>query len=58
MDRQKIRTDSETGIVSDPNDFANITKKDPTYPLELFKRVLNVSIKTLEIIRKLPKLDI
>jgi predicted helicase len=32
--------------------------KNPKYPLELFLRVITVSLETMRIVRSLPKLDI
>jgi hypothetical protein len=31
---------------------------DPAYPLKLFQRVITVSLRTMEIVRALPRLDI
>ncbi len=58
MERQCVKTDKASGIVNDANDYANETMNDPKYPLDLFLRVITVSLKTLEIVRSLPKLDI
>jgi hypothetical protein len=30
----------------------------PAYPLELFQRVITVSLRTIEIVRGLPKLEV
>ncbi|MDC1455868.1 N-6 DNA methylase, partial [Amylibacter sp.] len=58
MERQCVKTDKASGIVNDANDYANETMGNPAYPLELFKRVITVSIETMKIINGLPKLDI
>ncbi|KZX97451.1 MULTISPECIES: DEAD/DEAH box helicase [unclassified Sulfitobacter] len=58
MERQVVKTDKASGIVNDANDYANETMGDPAYPLELFRRVINVSLETIEIVRALPKLDL
>lgn len=58
MERQSIRIDKTSGIINDANDFARKTMHNPAYPLELLQRVINVSVKTVKIIRNLPKLDI
>lgn len=58
MDRQCIKTDKKSGIVNDANDYANETMNNPAYPLELFQRVITVSLETIRIVRSLPKLDI
>ena len=43
MERQAVRTDKASGIVSDANDYAVDTMRDPRYPLDLFLRVITVS---------------
>jgi len=58
MDRQIVKTDKKSGIVNDANDYANETMDNPAYPLELFQRVITVSLRTMKIVRSLPKLDI
>lgn len=58
MERQAVTTDKKSGIVNDANDWALETMNNARYPLELFLRVITVSIKTQEIIRRLPKLNI
>jgi len=58
MERQVVKTDKASGIVNDANDYANETIGDPAYPLELFQRVIAVSVETMKIVRALPKLDL
>ncbi len=58
MERQVVKTDKASGIVNDANDYANEAMGNPTYPLELFQRVITVSLETLKIVRNLPKLDL
>lgn len=58
MDRQGVRTDKASGIVNDANDWAVETMGNPKYPLELFQRVVTVSLKTQAIVNGLPALDI
>lgn len=58
MERQVVKTDKKSGIVNDANDYANETMGNPAYPLELFQRVITVSLETMKIVRSLPKLDI
>lgn len=58
MERQVVKTDKASGITNDANRYAVETVGDPTYPLTLFQRVITVSLKTMEIVRSLPKLDI
>lgn len=58
VERQCVKTDKDSGIVNDANDWAIETVNDPRYPLELFMRVVTVSMETMKIVRALPKLDI
>ena len=58
MERQAVRPDKASGIVNDANDWAVQTMGNPKYPLELFQRVVNVSLKTQDIVNGLPALDI
>ncbi|WP_227506104.1 type ISP restriction/modification enzyme [Marinobacter psychrophilus] len=58
MERQAVTTDKKSGIVNDANDWAVETMDNPRYPLELFLRVITVSLETQKIVRGLPKLDI
>ena len=58
MERQCVKTDKASGIVNDANDYANETMNNPAYPLELFQRVITVSIETMKLVKSLPKLDI
>ena len=58
MERQSVSTHKDSGIVNDANDWAIETMGDAKYPLELFLRVITVSLETMKIVRSLPKLDI
>ena len=58
IERQCIKIDKASGIVNDANDWAIETMHNPRYPLELFLRVITVSLETMKIVRGLPKLDI
>lgn len=58
MERQAVTTDKKSGIRNDANEWAKETMGNARYPLELFLRIITVSMKTQEIVRKLPKLDI
>ena len=58
MERQAVRTDKDSGIVNDANDWAIETMGNPRYPLELFQRVVTVSLETMKIVNSLPLLDI
>lgn len=58
IERQCVKTDKDSGIVNDANAWANETMHNPRYPLELFLRVITVSLETLKVVNALPKLDI
>ena len=58
MERQGVSTHKDSGIVNDANDWAIETMGNPAYPLELFLRVITVSLETMKIVKSLPKLDI
>jgi len=53
VDRFRLTPDKESGIVNDPNEYSD----DPRYIIDLVKRVVTVSVRTLEIVRSLPTLD-
>ena len=58
MERQGVSTHKDSGIENDANDWAIETMGDARYPLDLFLRVITVSLETMKIVRSLPKLDI
>ncbi|WP_294219714.1 type ISP restriction/modification enzyme [Prosthecobacter sp.] len=58
MERQSVTTDKDSGITNDANLWATETMNNPKYPLELFLRVITVSLETMKIVNGLPKLDI
>jgi len=58
VERQCVKTDKDSGIVNDANDWAVDTMKNPRYPLELFQQVITISLKTMKIIGSLPGLEI
>ena len=51
----QIKTNTASGIVNDPNDWAT-EHDDPSYILDLIGRVVTVSMRTIGIIDGLPKL--
>ena len=53
MDRYKVTTDKASGIMNDPNEYSD----DPRYIVDLVKRVVRVSMETLEIVNSLPALN-
>ena len=58
MERQVVKVDKDSGIENDANRYAVETVGNPAYPLELFQRVITVSLRTMEIVRGLPKLEV
>ena len=58
MERQAVTTHKDSGIVNDANDWAIETMGNARYPLELFQRVITVSLETMKIVNGLPKLEV
>lgn len=56
IERQVVKTDKDSGIVSDVNDWAIETMNNPRYSLELLLRVVTVSLETMKIVKALPPL--
>jgi predicted helicase len=52
LDRYQIKTDKDSGLLKDPNDYS----EDEDYIVNLLKRVVTLSIRTLEIQDSLPPL--
>lgn len=55
IDRWYVKTDKDSGIVNDVNQWG-LERGEPRYIIDLVKRVVTVSIRTVEIVSKLPKL--
>ena len=55
-ERYAITTNSKSGITNDPNDWAK-EQGDEKYILNLLLRIINVSVKSVEIIKSLPKVN-
>lgn len=53
LDQYRVKTDPRSGIVNDPN-----RPDDPEYIVRLIKQVVTVSLATVNIINKLPKLTL
>ena len=58
MECQVVKIDKDSGIENDANRYAIETMGNPAYPLELFQRVITVSLRTMKIVRGLPKLEV
>jgi predicted helicase len=58
IERQCVKVEKASGIVSDANEWAIETMNNPRYPLELLLRVVAVSLDTLKIVNALPRLSL
>jgi predicted helicase len=56
-ERESVTTDKDSGIVNDANLWATETMQNAKYPLEIFLRVITVSLETIKIVNSLPKLE-
>lgn len=56
MERYQVKTDKNSGIKNDPNDWA-AEVGNPRYILDLLLSFINVSTQTVDIVNDLPKLD-
>lgn len=56
IDRYQIRTDKASGIVNDPNDWAQ-ESGNPRYILDLLLSVINMSVQTVSIVEHLPEVN-
>lgn len=54
IDQYRIKTDKNSGITDDPNEFSDV----PKYILNLLLSVITVSMKTLELIEELPGFEL
>jgi predicted helicase len=57
IDRYQVKTDKDSGIVNDPNDWGR-EHGDPRYIVDLVKRVARVSVETMRIVDGLPSLPL
>ena len=55
IDRWYVKTDKDSGIVNDVNQWG-LEQGNPRYIIDLIKRVVTVSLRTVEIVESLPKL--
>ncbi len=58
MEGHGTKEDPDSGIVNDANLWANETIGNAKFPLELFLRVITVSLATMKIAGALPELEI
>ena len=55
MERYQIAPNSDSGIINDPNDWAKEVG-NPRYILDLLLSIINLSVKTVDIVDNLPEL--
>ena len=55
MDRYQIKTDKDSGITNDPNDWGS-EHSNPRYILDLLLSIITVSVETVKIVDCLPRL--
>lgn len=53
MERYQLTKDKKSGIANDPNDWSD----DPRYILDLVKRIVRVSVETVDIVNSLPLMN-
>ena len=53
MERYAVTVDKDSGIKNNPNDWSD----DPRYILDLVKRIVAVSLGSVEIVKGLPALE-
>ena len=54
IDQYQVKTDKKSGITDDSNDYS----EDEKYIFNLLLRMINVSVKTLDLINSLPKFEV
>lgn len=54
MERYQVKTDKNSLITNDPNDWSK-ENNDPTYILDLLLSIITVSVETVNIVKSLPK---
>lgn len=57
IERYQVKTDKASGVVNDPNDWAE-EQGNPRYILDLLARIVTVSVETVKIVKSLPPLDL
>lgn len=57
MESYRIKTHKESGIVNNPNDWAHEHHR-PRYILDLLLSIITVSVRTVEIVKGLPKVEL
>ena len=54
MERYQVKTDKDSGITNDPNDWAK-EHNQPRYILDLLLSIITVSVETVKIVKELPE---
>lgn len=54
IDQYKIKKDTKSGIIDDPNEYSD----DPKYIFNLLLSIINVSVQTVDLVNSLPPLEI
>ncbi len=54
IERYQVKTDKDSGITNNPNDWA-LEHEKPRYILDLLLSVINLSVQTVDIVESLPK---
>ena len=54
MDQYQVKKDNVSGYIDDPNEYND----DEKYIFELLLKIINVSVKTIELIEELPKFEV
>lgn len=57
LERYQVKTDKDSGIQNDPNDWA-ISVGNPRYIIDLIGKVVRVSVETVELVTSLPKFEL
>ena len=57
LNQYEVTTDKASGIGNDPNDWG-AEHGQPRYILDLLRRVVTVSLRTLDVVDLLPPLDL
>ena len=53
-ERKFVSVDTDSGIENDANRWATETMPNAKYPLELFLRVITVSLETMKLVNAMP----
>jgi predicted helicase len=56
MERYQVKTDKDSGITNNPNDWSNEVN-NPRYILDLLLSIINVSVQTVDIVNGLPTVE-